>query len=106
MKTKPNLDARAAAFFEESLIPDGATVYVGDTPAQAQERPRLPKIAVVALNLRPLQRELNRLLAAGQGASADEVALLAVLVDNLALDISETIVEEIAPSSDVEGIAP
>ena len=93
MKTKPNLDARAAAFFEESLIPDGATAYVCDTPAQAQERPRLPKIAVVALNLRPLQRELNRLLAAGQGASADEVALLAVTVAGLAKDISEAITE-------------
>ena len=66
---------------------------VGAAPAQAQERPRLPKIAVVALNLRPLQRELNRLLALDQGASADEVALLAVAVAGLAKDISEAITE-------------
>jgi len=66
----------------------------------------LARLKVLALNIRPLLRKLNALLDAGKGASADDVRALVVMSAGLAMDISETIVEEIAPSSDVEGIAP
>ena len=72
----------------------------------ADNGPTLAKLKVLALNIRPLQRKLNALLEAGKGASAYDVWALTVMVAGLAMDISETIVEEIAPSSDVEGIAP
>ena len=71
-----------------------------DTPTQAQDRKApLPRLSVVALNLLPLQRELNRLLAEDKGASAVEVSLLAVMCAGLALDVSEAIKAALALDS-------
>ena len=70
---------------------------IGDTPTQAQEQKApLPRLAAVALNLIPLHRELNRLLALDQGASAVEVSTLAVMCAGLAQDVSEAIEAELA----------
>ena len=56
--------------------------------------PTLAKLKELALNIRPLLRKLNALLEAGKGASADDVRALVVMSAEIALGISETIVEE------------